>query len=305
MKNNHAPSLDDLSVFLAVFESAGFRAAAGKLGKSPSNVSDTIGRLEAQLGLPLFTRNTRSVMPTEAGRALEARVSPLLLQTQAALRDVAGAGRQVQGLLKLNVTGAVMVDILPPLIDRVLARHPAVQVELVVDDRFVDAIAAGCAGGIRYGEKVAQDMIAVPIGPPWQQLALAAAPSYLAAHGTPRHPNELEKHACIRLRFTSGALTAWEFARDGEALIVDPPARVIFGVGAAPAAIDMACAGHGLICTFHNWLAPYFASGALQPVLAGWWPRFEGPRLYFPSRFMPATLRAFVDLVAEETRGAV
>jgi DNA-binding transcriptional LysR family regulator len=299
MVNHRDPSLDDLSVFLAVCEAAGFRAAAKRLGRAPSNVSEIVSRVEAQLGVPLLTRSTRSVMPTEAGRELLARVAPLLAEVRSALQDVTGSDRQVRGLLKLNVTGAVMVDILPPLIDRFLIRYPATKVELVVEDRLVDAIAEGCMGGIRYGEHLAQDMIAVSIGPRFQQLALAASPAYLAARGCPLHPNEVPMHDCIRLRFSSGALTAWNFERDGIGVRLDPPSRLIIGVDAASAAIDFARAGRGLICTFRNWLDPHFTSGELVPVLAEWWTRFEGPQLYFPSRFMPAPLRAFVDLIAE------
>jgi DNA-binding transcriptional LysR family regulator len=299
MDKHRDPSLDDLSVFLAVCEAAGFRAAAKRLGLSASRVSDTITRIEAQLGVPLLTRNTRSVMPTEAGRALAARIAPLLTETRAALHDVASSGQEVRGLLKLNVAGAVMVDILPPLIDRFLIRHPAVRVEIVVSDRFVDAIAEGCSAGIRYGESLAQDMIAVPIGPRSQQAALVASPAYLAERGTPAHPHELVGHDCIRMRFASGALTPWEFEREGETVTVDPPGRLTVSVEGAPAAINFARAGRGLIFTFRNWLDPYLDSGELVPVLADWWPKFEGPMLYFPSRFMPAPLRAFVDLVSE------
>jgi DNA-binding transcriptional LysR family regulator len=302
MNNNRDPSLDDLSVFLAVCEASGFRAAAKRLGRTASNVSDTITRVEAQLGVPLLTRNTRSVMPTEAGRELAARISPLLTETRAALHDVVSAGQQVRGLLKLNVTGAVMVDILPPLIDRFLVRHPAVRVEIVVEDRLVDAIADGSSAGIRYGENLAQDMIAVPIGPPFQQLALAAAPSYLSARGHPSHPSDVLRHECIRLRFSSGALTPWDFERGAEVLNVDPPSRLIIGVDGAAAAINFARAGRGLICTFRNWLDPYLESGELAPVLMDWWQQFDGPRLYFPSRFMPAPLRAFVDLISDERK---
>jgi DNA-binding transcriptional LysR family regulator len=304
MDNHHDPSLDDLSVFLAVCEASGFRAAAKRLGLSASNVSDTVTRVEGQLGIPLLTRNTRSVMPTEAGRELAARIAPLLTEARAALHDVVGSGQQVRGLLKLNVTGAVMVDILPPLIDRFLVRHPAVRVEIVVEDRLVDAIADGCAAGIRYGEHLAQDMIAVPIGPPTQQLALAAAPSYLSARGHPAHPRDVLTHECIRLRFSSGVLTRWDFERGAEAFNVDPPSRLIIGVDGAAAGIGFARAGRGLICTFKNWLDPYLDSGELLPVLVDWWPHFEGPRLYFPSRFMPAPLRAFVDLVSEQRKPA-
>jgi len=299
MKNNAFPSFDDISVFLAVCKASGFRAAAKRLGVSPSNVSDTIKRIETQLGVALFNRSTRSVMPTEAGFELEARLAPLLAEAHDVLQDVVRSEGDIRGILKLNVSGAVMVDILPPLVDRFLTKYPAVRVELVVDDQFTDVIAEGCVAGIRYGEHLAQNMIAIPIGPRYQQLALAAAPSYLARRGHPSHPLELQSYDCIRLRFSSGALTAWEFERDGEVLIVDPQSRLIVGVDGASSAINLACSGHGLICTFKNWLDPHFQNGDLEPVLEDWWQEFEGPRLYFPSRSMPTTLRAFIDLVYE------
>jgi DNA-binding transcriptional LysR family regulator len=300
MANNTEPSFDDLSVFLAVCETAGFRAAARRLGLAPSNVSDTVARLEASLGVPLLTRTTRSVVPTEAGRELVQRLAPLWTQARHALSDIASTRHEVRGLLKINVTGAVMVDILPPLVDRFLERHPQVRMEIVVEDRLVDVVAEGCAAGIRFGEHLAQDMVSLPIGPRVQRLALAASPGYLARHGTPAHPDELVDHACIRLRFSSGALTAWDFQRGEQSITVDPPARLVIGVDAAPAAIDLACAGHGLMCTFANWLEPHLASGALVPVLPHWWQSFEGPRLYFPGRRVSAPLRAFIQVISED-----
>jgi DNA-binding transcriptional LysR family regulator len=302
--NRPLSSLDDLTVFLAVVHSGGFRRAATQLGSSPSSVSERISRLEAELGVPLLLRTTRSVMPTEAGRALAERLQPLWAETAAAVEAAVSSAHQVRGLLKLNVPGAVMVDILPPLIDRFLTRHPEVQVEIMVDDQLVDVTAAGCAAGIRYGEYLAQDMIAVPIGPAHQQAALAAAPEYLARHGVPQRPEDILRHACIRMRFSSGALTEWSFCKGAETVTLDPPARLVVATSAAAAGIGHAVAGQGLLLTFRNWLEPHFAQGTLVPVLPEWWPRFDGPQLYFSSRFMPASLRAFVDLITEDRRGS-
>ena len=298
--NRTQPSLDDLSVFLAVCQARGFRAAAAQLGTSPSSVSETISRLEAQLGVPLLTRTTRSVTPTGVGKALAERITPLLGETRAALFDAVSSTQRVRGLLKLNVPGAVTLDILPALIDRFLVKHPEVRVELVVDDRLVDINAGGCDAGIRYGEHLAQDMIAVPIGPAIQEIACAASPAYLREHGLPEHPRDVMRHDCIWLQFSSGALVPWEFMRDGETLAIDPPKRAIIDVDAPLLAIELARNGRGIIRTFRNWLDPYLTTGDLLPVLPEWWDTFEGPRLYFSSRFMAAPLRAFVDMLADE-----
>ncbi|MBE7212520.1 MAG: LysR family transcriptional regulator [Gluconacetobacter diazotrophicus] len=289
--------MDDLAAFLAVCEAGGFRVAARRTGRSASHLSETVTRLEARLGTPLLQRTTRAVRPTEAGRGLVDRLAPMLGEMRAALRDAGAPDQAVGGTLKLNVPGAVMVDILPPLVDRFLAAHPRVRVELVVEDRLVELLAADCDAGIRYDEHLAQDMVAVPLGPRTQAAALAASPSYLAARGMPAHPRELPSHDCIRLRFTSGAPVRWEFERDGEAMVLDPPGRIVVGVNAVTAAIGFARAGRGIVGTFRNWLEPDLRAGTLVPVLEDWWPEFAGPRLYFARRSVSAPLRAFLDVV--------
>lgn len=292
-------SLDDLHIFLAVIRAGGFRGAARLLGLSPATVSDAIARLESGLDTRLLTRTTRSTAPTEAGRDLAARIGPLLAETAEALDQVRSRNGELRGRLTLNVPGAVMVDILPPLIERFLTLHPGVSVEIMVDDRMVDAVAAGCDAGIRYDEALAQDMIAVPVGPRFQQAALAAAPAYLARAGMPQHPHDILAHDCIRSRFSSGAAVPWEFTRDGETVTIDPPARLIIGTNGAAAMIGHALSGLGLCMTFRNWLQPHFASGALVPVLPDWWPVFSGPQLYFHGRRPPPPLRAFVDFLRQ------
>ena len=190
MANNlNQPSLDDLSIFLAVSEAGGFRTAARRLGLSPSTVSETITRLEVQLGVPLLTRTTRSVMPTEAGRKLADRIAPLLSETRAALDDAVSSQREVRGRLKMNVPGAVMVDILPPLIDRFLQTYPNVRVELVVDDRLVDVTAADCDAGIRYDEHLAQHK--APLAGRGARSAPRSCPALDAHHNESLHRNRL------------------------------------------------------------------------------------------------------------------
>ena len=167
------------------------------------------------------------------------------------------------------------------------------------EDGFVDVLAAGCDAGIRYDERLEQDMIAIPIGPREQRFATAASPAYLDRHGRPDHPRELLGHACLLGRFASGAMTAWEFERDGEVVKLDPTGPLVVRVGAATdLAVDAAVAGCGVINLFEDWLRPHFESGALEPVLEPWWQRFAGPYLYYPGRrLVPAPLRAFVDFI--------
>jgi DNA-binding transcriptional LysR family regulator len=193
--------------------------------------------------------------------------------------------------------------VLPAIVPAFLAAYPEIRLEVVAEESFVDVLAAGCDAGIRYDERLEQDMIAVPIGPRVQRFAAAASPAYLDRRGRPGHPRDLLAHACIRGRFPSGALASWEFEQGGEVVRVDPAGPLVVGLGgAADLAIEAAVAGTGIVYLFEDWLLPHFDSGALEAVLEPWWQRFSGPFLYYPGRrLLPAPLRAFVDFIKEQS----
>ncbi|HEV3425195.1 MAG TPA: LysR substrate-binding domain-containing protein, partial [Paraburkholderia sp.] len=167
------------------------------------------------------------------------------------------------------------------------------------EESFVDVLAAGCDAGIRYEERLEQDMIAVQIGPRVQRFATAAAPAYLDRHGRPTHPRELLGHSCLLGRFASGAMPPWEFEHGGEVVRVDPAGPLLVQIGGATDLIvDAAIAGAGIVHLFEDWLRPYLERGALEPVLEPWWRSFSGPFLYYPGRrLVPAPLRAFIDFI--------
>jgi DNA-binding transcriptional LysR family regulator len=291
--------LGELSAFVAVARAGGFREAARATDGSASGLSDAVRRLEARLGVRLLNRTTRSVVPTEAGQNLLARLEPVLSEIDSALDVVNGFRDTPTGTLRLNVPLSAARLVLPSIVPRFLAAYPEIRLEVTADENFVDVLAAGCDAGIRYGERLEQDMIAVPIGPRIQRAAAAAAPGYLAQHGRPEHPHDLLGHRCMRARFPSGAMAQYSFERDGETVNVDPagPLQVQIG-GAVDLAVEAAVAGLGIVYLFEDWLRPYFERGALAPVLETWWPQFPGPYLYYPGRrLVPAPLRAFVDFI--------
>jgi DNA-binding transcriptional LysR family regulator len=293
------PDLNDLKAFLAVARARGFRDGARAIGSSASGLSEAVRRLETQLGVRLLNRTTRSVVPTEAGQRLLERLGPALNEVHAALDVVNGFRSRPAGTLRLNVPVSAARLTLPAIVPPFLAAYPDIRLEVIADDSFIDVLAAGCDAGIRYGERLEQDMIAVPIGPRVQRFATAAAPTYLDRHGRPQHPRDLLSHACLRGRFTSGAMTPWEFERDGEVVQVDPSGPLLVQVGTATdLAVEASIAGTGILYLFEDWLRPHLDSGALEAVLEPWWQRFSGPFLYYPGRrLLPAPLRAFVDFI--------
>nr|WP_245355646.1 LysR family transcriptional regulator [Rhizobium leguminosarum] len=299
--------MGDLNAFLAVARAGGFREGARASGGSASFLSEAVRRLEAELGVRLLNRTTRSVVPTEAGKGLLERLGPALTEVQSALDVVKGFRDRPAGPLRINVPVSAARLVLPAIVPPFLAAYPDIRLEVIADESFVDVLAAGCDAGIRYDERLEQDMIAVPIGPRVQRFATAASPDYLDRHGRPQHPSELLGHACLLGRFASGALTTpWEFERDGEVVRVEPSGPLIVRVGGATdLTIDAAISGTGIICVFEDWLRPYIDSGALEPILEPWWQRFSGPFLYYPGRrLVPAPLRAFIDFVKASAKPA-
>lgn len=261
-------NLDDVRVFAAVARAGGFREASRASGTSASSASESVRRLEAELGVSLLHRTTRTVAPTEAGAQLLARLGPALAEIEAALDVVKSSRDRPAGTLRLNVPTVAARLVLPQIVPAFLAAHPHIRVEVIADDALVDMLAAGCDAGIRYHETLEKDMVAIPIGPREQRYALAASPAYLERHGRPSHPRKLLDHACLRMRFASGALVPWELERDGELLKLEPTGPLVANLGNAVDVLVAAClAGHGIVYTFEEWLRPHFASGALSSIL--------------------------------------
>jgi len=291
--------IQDLLAFVTVVNAGGFREGARLSGKSASSLSDAVRRMEAGLGVRLLNRTTRSILPTEAGRLLIDRIVPALGEVTSALDVVNDFRDRPTGTLKLNVPLSAARLVLPTLITPFLKTYPDIRVEVVAEESFVDVLAAGCDAGIRYDDRLEQDMIAVPIGPRLQRCATAASPAYLDAHGRPEHPRDLLLHACLRGKFPSGAMPLWEYERDGEIISVDPTGPLIVRIGGAvDLAVQAAIDGLGMVYLFEDWLRPHLQSGALEPVLEPWWQSFSGPFLYYPGRrYLPSPLRAFIDFV--------
>ena len=291
--------LADLTAFVAVARAGGFRQAAKLRGSSASHLSAAVRRLEADLGVRLLNRTTRSVVPTEAGQSLLARLGPALGEVEASVEAVSGFRDRPAGMLRLNVPASAARLVLPTIVPAFLLAYPDIRMEIQTDESFVDVLAAGCDAGIRYEERLELDMIAVPIGPRIQRSALAAAPAYLDRRGRPAHPRDLLAHACLRSRFAGRSVYPWDLERNGEIIRIDAAGPLIVQAGAgSDLGIHAAIEGLGIVGLFEDWLRPHLESGALEPVLEDWWPSFSGPFLYYPGRrLVPAPLRAFVDFI--------
>jgi DNA-binding transcriptional LysR family regulator len=286
-------SLSDLAAFAAVAARLNFRRAAMDRGVSPSALSHSIRGLEERLGVRLFNRTTRSVALTEAGAQLMERLRHAFDDIDAALESINRFRDSPTGLLRLNVPRAAVL-LLGPVVTVFVQRYPEVRLEIVTDDALVDVVAAGFDAGIRFGEHLAHNMIAVRIGGN-QRFAAVGAPGYFTRHGTPATPHDLRRHACIRRRFPSGAIFRWEFEKDGAPLDIDVPGRLT--LDDTGLMLQCAAAGAGIAFVFEKEAEPLVRAGSVIRVLEDWCPPFPGMFLYHPMRRqMPAALRSFIDI---------
>src|SRR5713101_742566 len=289
--------LRDLDAFVAVARTRNFRRAALEQRVSVSSLRQRLRDMEERLGVRLMNRTTRSVALTEADELLLARVAPAISDVSDALDRVRGLRDVPSGRLRINAPPPAIDLVLAPMVAPFLRRFPKVDLEIVAESSLIDIVDAGFDAGVRYGEHLAQDMIAVSLGPP-QRYAVAASPQYVAQHGRPKQPKDLLDHAWIRIRFGSGAMPDWEFEEAGRVVKVAPNAKLIVTyLGLALRAMHD---GLGFWFTFEGYVREAVKSGALISVLDDWCPPFPGPFLYFPSRRQPPpALAAFVAFVAE------
>jgi DNA-binding transcriptional LysR family regulator len=292
--------LRDLDAFVAIARTRNFRRAALESRVSVSSLSQRLRDMEERLGVRLMNRTTRSVALTEAGELLLARVAPAMGEVREALDQVRGLREVPSGRLRINAPPPAIDLVLAPMVGPFLQAYPKIDLEIVAESSFIDIVDAGFDAGVRYGEHLAQDMIAVSLSPP-QRYAVVASPQYVAQHGRPKQPKDLLDHACVRTRFGSGAMLDWEFEKAGRVVKVAPPAKLIATyLGLAMKAVHD---GVGFWTTFEGYVREAIRSGALVSVLDDWCPPFPGPFLYYPSRRQPPpALAAFVGFVADRRK---
>jgi DNA-binding transcriptional LysR family regulator len=289
--------LRDLDAFAAVARVKNFRRAAREQRVSVSSLSQRLRALEEHLGVRLLNRTTRSVALTEAGEMLLARVAPAIGDVREALDRVRGLREVPSGRLRINAPPPAIDLVMAPMVAPFLDAHPKIDMEIVAESAFVDIVGSGFDAGVRYGEHLAQDMIAVSLGPP-QRYAVVASPGYVAKHGHPKHPKDLLGHQCIRTRFGSGAMADWEFEKAGRVVKVAPPAKLIATYPGM--AMQAARDGVGFWSSFEGYVRDDIKSGVLVSVLDDWCVPFPGPFLYYPSRRQPPpALAAFIGFVAQ------
>ena len=288
----------DLSSFLTIARHKSFRKAADELGCTPSALSHALRNIEERLKVRLLNRTTRSVALTEAGERLVERLTPAFRDIADALDDLNHYRGQPIGTLRINASRPSTEMVLLPLVTRFLAAHPAVNVELVVNDALVDMVSENFDAGVRFGEIIAKDMVAVPLGPR-QRTAIVASPEFFNRYSRPRRPEQLQNLPCIQLRFGSGRLYDWEFEKGGVELKIAVTGPLI--LGDTGLMVQAALQGAGIAFAFESQVADLVAARRLVRVLEDWCPYYSGFYLYYPGRRqVPAALRAFIDFVKQE-----
>jgi DNA-binding transcriptional LysR family regulator len=274
--------LNQLTWFQAVAEERSFTKAAAKLGVAQSTLSHAIKQLEARMGIRLLTRTTRNVATTAAGERLLQTIAPRIGEIEDEIAALMAFREKPSGSIRLTLSDHALESVVWPKLKPVLSTYPDIGVELILDSTFRNIVEEGFDAGVRLGESVEKDMIAVRIGPDWRLVAVAS-PDYFAAHGVPEHPQNLIHHVCINMRHeTAGGLYVWEFEKDGQALRVRVNGRLTFNNSYAM--IDAAVNGYGIAYVPENIVERHIASGLLMQVLDDWSPLFDGYFLYYPSR---------------------
>lgn len=285
--------LADLNAFVAVAEERSFTRAAARLGTSQSALSFTVRRLEERLGVRLLSRTTRSVAPTEAGERLLGTLGPALDKIGAELTALSELREKPAGTVRITAGEHAALTVLWPALSKLLPLYPDIEVEVNIDQGLTDIVAERYDAGVRFGEQVARDMVAVRVGPDIR-MAVVGAPSYFARRPKPRKPQDLTAHDCINLRLpTYGGLYAWEFEKRGRELKVRVEGQWVFNSLALR--LEAALAGFGLAYVPDDVVETHLADGRLIRVLADWCPPFAGHHLYYPSRRQPTP--AFAMLV--------
>jgi len=293
------PTLAELRAFMAVAEHRSFRRAADLLGITRSSLSHIMRGLEDRLGARLLHRTTRSVSLTETGERLLKRLDPLINGLDAALEDVAGEEGKLTGELRINGSEGAIRILLRNIVPAFLARYPDIELDLVAEGRLVDIIGQGFDAGVRLGEAVPQDMIAVRLSSDLRFLAVAS-PHYLAAHPAPETPDDLSHHRCIRQRLPSGKRYRWEFQKHGQEVAVDVPGSLT--LDNTQLMTEAALDGLGIAYVPEDYAHEALKAGRLIAVLEDWSPQIPGLFIYFSgNRHIPASLRAFIEMVREKS----
>jgi DNA-binding transcriptional LysR family regulator len=279
-------NLNDLVAFLTVARERSFTRAAAKLGISQSSLSHIIRALEERLGIRLLTRTTRRVLPTEAGERLLTTAGPRLEEVEAELSSLAELRKKPSGTIRITSTDYGTDTILWPKLMPILRKHPAIKVEIITDYGLTDIVAQRYDAGVRPGEQVAKDMIAVRIGPELR-MAVVGAPSYFMKRPEPKKPQELVHHTCVNLRLpTYGALYAWEFEKGNRELRVRVEGQLTFN--GITQMLNAALSGFGLCYVPEDLVQRHLAKGSLQRALDDWCQPYTGYHLYYPSRRQPS-----------------